>query len=156
MSTKNPRLHGLSCERSNVARLPHIPLIDQEGNIKNADLKTHNRYFHSVFPSCEGVSDDPKNSEKWDYKIHPQHMFVLEPRSDLDFILYTHQFVLDNENQTRNGEMIFNNVSSRMVRNLSYVNMNNLLLTGKMFPSKELAHAVFVVDIIVTQVDYLF
>ena len=83
-------------------------------------------------------------------------MFVLEPRSDLDFILYTHQFVLDNENQTRNGEMIFNNVSSRMVRKLPCVIINNLLLTAKIFPSKELAHEVFVVDITVTQVDYMF
>ena len=110
LSTK-PKIHGLSCQPQKVTQLPQVPLLGHDdGGIDN------NRFFHSVFPSCEGTSDDPTDRNKWSYKVHPQDTFVLDSNNSFQFILYTHKTILDAENITNNREMIFNNISSRMVR----------------------------------------
>ena len=88
--------------------------MDNEGNSYEADPNT--RYFHSVFPSCEGVSDDQNDTSKWDYVVHPENLFVLQSKTLMEFILYTHREVLNSNNLTNNGELIFNNISSRKVK----------------------------------------
>ena len=93
--------------------MPKVPVVDGQGNINLDEI--NNRYFHSVFPSCEGVSDEENDTEKWDYVIHPENLFVLETKSMFEYILYTHREVLSSDNQTKNTELIFNNVSSRQV-----------------------------------------
>ena len=117
LSVKNPRIHGLSCERANVTKLPQVSTVHR-GKIHHADENTNTRYFHSVFPSCEGISDDPNDTSDWNYVVHPENLFVLETRSLFEFILYTHREVLNSNNLTNNGELIYSNVSSRRVCNV--------------------------------------
>ena len=88
--------------------------MDNEGISRQAEPNT--RYFHSVFPSCEGVSDDPNDTSNWDYVVHPDKKFVLESKALMEFILYTQEEVLNSNNLTNNVELIFNNVSSRKVK----------------------------------------
>ena len=115
LSTKD-RLHGLSCQPANeLVTLPQVPIVDRDGSARNMEEEKSGRFFHSVFPSCEGVSDDPNKPEQWNYTWHTKDLFVLETKSMFKYILYTHRHVLDSENQTKNGELIYANVSSRMV-----------------------------------------
>ena len=88
--------------------------MDNEGNSRQAEPNT--RYFHSVFPSCEGVSDDQNDTSNWDYEVHLEKKFVLESKALMEFILYTQEEVLNSNNLTNNVELIFNNVSSRKVK----------------------------------------
>ena len=88
--------------------------MDNEGIISQPDPNT--RYFHSVFPSCEGVSNDQNDTNNWDYLVHPENLFVLQSKTLMEFILYTHREVLNSNNLTNNGELIYNNVSSRKVK----------------------------------------
>ena len=110
LSTK-PKFHGLSCEPQKLTQLPQVPFLGHGDGVSQ-----NNRFFHSVFPSCEGTSDNPTDRNKWSYTIHPPDTFVLDSNNSFQFILYTHKTILDAENETNNREMIFNNISSRMVR----------------------------------------
>ena len=110
LSTK-PKFHGLSCEPQKLTQLPQVPFLGHGDGVSQ-----NNRFFHSVFPSCEGTSDNPTDRNKWSYTIHPRDTFVLDSNNSFQFILYTHKTILDAENITNNREMIFNNISSRMVR----------------------------------------
>ena len=98
--------------------------MDNEERIYQADPNT--RYFHSVFPSCEGVSDDQNDTSKWDYVVHFENLFVLQTKTLMEFILYTHREVLNSNNLTNNGELIYNNVSSRKVKiTISIINVSS-------------------------------
>ena len=88
--------------------------------------KTTNRYFHSGFPSCEGVNDDEKNTEEWNYVLHTQNLFVLKRKTMFEYMLYVSKHVLDTQNQTRNEELIYRNASSRKVR--KYEKLLDILL----------------------------
>ena len=111
----NPKIHGLSCQRQELTQLPKVPIIGQDD-----DGFHNNRFFHSVFPSCEGTSDDQEDRNKWNYTIHATDMFVLDSHNHFQFTLYTHKTILDAETETNNRDMIFSNISSRMV-NKSYI-----------------------------------
>ena len=106
LSTK-PKFHGLSCEPQKLTQLPQVPFLGHGDGVSQ-----NNRFFHSVFPSCEGTSDNPTDRNKWSYTIHPRDTFVLDSNNSFQFILYTHKTILDAENETNNREMIFNNISS--------------------------------------------
>ena len=114
LSTSNPRLHGLSCQKANVNKLPQVWTVDNGGISRQAEPNT--RYFHSVFPSCEGVSDDQNDTSNWDYVVHPENLFVLQPKASMEFILYTNREILNSNDLTNNLEQIFDNVSPGKVR----------------------------------------
>ena len=111
--SKNAQFHGLSCQPDNhETTLPQVPIIEQNGDIRDMDQKINNRYFHSGFPSCEGVNDDETNTDDWNYVLHNQNMFVLKKQTVFEYMLYVSKHVFDTENQTRNEELIYSNCLS--------------------------------------------
>ena len=79
----------------------------------------HTRYFGSVFPSCEGLNDAQNSEwvqEEWQYEVHENKTFVLDADILLEYILYTNEHVHDESDMENNGHMIYNNLSSNVVR----------------------------------------
>ena len=90
--------------------LPKVRLV----NMINED-EGHQSFFHSVFPSCEGLSDDKESGEEWNYTIHLPNTFVLKAEPVYEYTLYTNEYVQDDENKTNNAKLIYQNTTSSMV-----------------------------------------